>query len=406
MMKDRRFSPVSPVVARGEVRYAAASAFHRVNASGAAAVAVAALISAGLLLGGCSSKKPQMQQPPVPVVVADVVAKTVPFEIATIGTGEAYNSVAIRPQVGGVVKRVFFTDGQQIRKGDPLFLIDPAPYKAALDAAEAKLAGDRATVANLEESVKRYDDLAKKDYITPQEYSDMLTNLATTNAAVRADEAEVDAQKLNLEYCSISAPISGRIGMRLVDPGNVVKANPDNPLVLINQIQPMYVQFTVPQSHLPDLLKYSASDTLEVRAYAPGEDPGKHRGRLTFIDNAVDQTTGTVSLRAEFPNEDMLLWPGEFLNVILVLKRIENAVVTPSQAISTGQAGDFVFVVKPDATVEMRPVKVSYRLSNDAVIESGVAVGEKVVTDGQLRLRPGSKIVERPPVTSGDSSSS
>jgi len=378
------------------------------------AVGIGTLVSAAIaymavafasLLGACSHGDTKMQQPPVPVVVAEATSKTLPFEIATIGTGQAYNTVSIISQVGGVIKRVSFRDGQQIKRGDPLFLIEPAPYQAALAAAEAKLARDQATTRNLEASVKRYDDLAKKDYITPQEHSDMLTNLEAMRATVRADEADVDGARLDLEYCSIKAPIAGRMGTRLIDPGNVVKANSDNPMVLIHQIQPMYVRFTVPEKYLTEILRYSASETLEVRASAPGGAPESHKGRLTFVDNTVDASTGTILLKAEFPNEDMLLWPGEFVNVVLVLKHLENAVVVPSQAIGTGQSGDYLFVVKSDATVELRPVTVAYRLDNDAVIESGVAVGEKVVTDGQLRLRPGAKVVEKSPVGAGRSNS-
>lgn len=356
-------------------------------------------------MGACSKTNTKMQMPPVPVVVAEAANKTLPFEITAIGTGEAYNTASIVSQVNGMIKRVYFTDGQQTKKGDPLFLIDPAPYKAALAAAEAKLARDQATERNLEASVKRYDDLAKKEYITPQEHSDMLTSLEAMKATVRSDEADVDGARLDLEHCTITAPLNGRMGTRLIDEGNVVKVNSDNPMVLIHQIQPMYVRFSVPEKYLTDILKYFASDTLEVRASAPDDPPSAHMGRLTFVDNTVDAATGTILLKAEFPNEDMLLWPGEFVNVVLVLRQLENAVVVPSQAIGTGQKGDYLFVVKSDATVEMRPVSVAYRLDNDAVIESGVAAGEKVVTDGQLRLRPGAKIVEKTPVA-GDRSNS
>ncbi len=369
-------------------------------------LAAAAVWFAVSLVGACSRDSGKMQQPPVPVVVAEATSKTLPIEITAIGTGEAYNTAAIVSQVNGMIKRIYFKEGQQTKKGSPLFLIDSAPYRATLAAAEAKLARDQATERNLEASVKRYDDLAKKDYITPQEHSDMLASLEAMKATVRSDEAEVDAAKLDLEYCTIRAPLGGRMGTRLIDEGNVVKANSDNPMVLIHQIQPMYVRFSAPEKYLTEILKYFASDTLEVRASAPEDPPGIHRGKLTFVDNTVDAATGTILLKAEFANEDMLLWPGEFVNVVLVLRQLENAVVVPSQAIGTGQKGDYLFVVKSDATVEMRSVTVAYRLGNDAVIESGVAAGEKVVTDGQLRLRPGAKIVEKPPVAGDKSSSS
>ena len=261
------------------------------------------------------------------------------------------------------------------------------------------------TAANLEQSLKRYSELVKKEYITAQEYSDMETNLKAMQATVRADEANVKSATLNLNYCSIESPIDGRVGARLIDEGNVVKANGDSPMVVILQIRPILVQFTVPQQYLPKILKFSASTKLPVRAYPPGEAADPHQGELTFVDNTVDASTGTIGLKAEFQNADMMLWPGQFVNVVLVLTQIENSVVVPSQAVGTGQNGDFVFVVKPDATVELRAVTVTYRLNNDAVIGSGVAPGDTVVIDGQLRLRPGSKIVEKQAVT-GDKASS
>jgi len=356
------------------------------------------LLCAGLIMG-CSRNDKPARQPPAPVVVAEAVTKTVPYEISSIGNVEAFRTVSIRAQVGGVVDRVLFREGQNVRRGTPLFLIDPAPYEAALDAATAKLARDQVTASNLEESVKRYDELVEKGYITAQQHSDMRAQFESMKATVRSDEADVKSAKLNLAYCSIAAPIDGRMGVRLVDEGNVVRANSDNPLVVIHQIQPIFVRFTVPEKHLPDILKHSAAAALTVTAHAPEETPGAHTGRLTFIDNAVSTATGTILLKAEFSNKDTMLWPGEFVNVVLVLKQLENAIVVPAQAIGTGQQGDYVFVVKEDATVELRPVTIAYRLDNDAVIETGVQPGEKVVIDGQLRLRPGSAVVEKPALT-------
>ncbi len=357
-------------------------------------------------LAGCSHKNETLQQPPVPIVSAEVVNKTVPFEIVSIGSGEAYKTVSIRSQVGGVLNRVYFKEGEYVKKGDRLFLIDPAAFQAALQAAQAKHARDQATLEYTEQSVKRYDELAKKDYITADEYSNLQTSLQTIRATVQSDAAEVESARLNLDYCSIESPINGRVGTLFVDEGNVVKANADNPMVVILQIRPMYVSFTVPQQYLPEILKYSAKEQLEVRAYAQGEASDVRRGHLTFVDNAVDATTGTILLKAEFPNEDLTLWPGEFVNVVLVLKELRDAVVVPAQAIGTGQMGDFVFVVTKDNTAELRPVTVSYRIDNDAVIEKGVETGERVVVDGQLRLRPGSSVVEKPAESEGKASSS
>jgi multidrug efflux system membrane fusion protein len=362
------------------------------------AALILAVSPAAMIVDGCSRNGSSFQQPPVPIVSAEAASKSLPFEIVSIGSVEAYNTVSIRSQVGGVLSRVYFKEGEYVNKGDRLFLIDPAPFQAALQAAEAKLARDQATLNYTEESVKRYDELAKKDYITAQEYSNLLTDLETTRATVRADEADVQSARLDLAYCSIESPISGRMGTRLIDEGNVVKANSDNPMVVINQIRPIYVRFTVAQQNLPDILKYSGAQPLQVRAFAPGEPPDTRHGDLTFVDNAVDASTGTILLKAEFSNEDSMLWPGEFVNVVLVLKQLENAVVVPAQAVGTGQMGDFVFVVKKDDTVDLRPVTVSYRLGDDAVIEKGVQVGERVVIDGQMRLRPGAAVVEKAPV--------
>jgi multidrug efflux system membrane fusion protein len=353
------------------------------------------LITLLACLAGCSKSNSGFHQPPVPIVSAKAASQTVPFEITAIGSGEAYKSVSIRSQVGGVLDHVYFNEGEYVKKGDRLFLIDTSSFNAALQAAKAKLARDQATLNYTEESVKRYDELAKKDYITADEYSNMLTNLQTIKATVEADNAEVESAKLNLGYCSIKSPINGRLGALYVDEGNVVKANSDSPLVVVLQIQPMYVSFAVPQQYLPEILKYFATETLAVRAYAPDEDPGIRTGHLTFVDNEVDASTGTIHLKAEFPNDDLTLWPGEFVNAVLVLKKLQNATVIPAQAIGTGQMGDFVFVVTPDSTADLRPVTVSYRFDNNAVIGKGLAAGERVVVDGQLRLRPGSHVIEK-----------
>jgi membrane fusion protein, multidrug efflux system len=365
---------------------------------------IAALVAA--LVAGCSGNDNTMRQPPVPVVVSEVVTTTIPFEVSSIGNVEAYRTVSVRAQVGGVLKEIHFNEGDRVKKGASLMLIDPAPYRAALQSARANLARDQATAANLEETVARYDELARKNYITAQQHNDMLSQAASMNATVRADSADLLTATLNLDYCSIASPIDGRIGERLIDEGNVVKANSDNPLVVIHQIEPIFVRFTVPERYLTEILRLSAVQPLTVRASAPEETPGAHTGQLTFIDNAVDASTGTIRLKAEFPNPDAMMWPGEFVNVVLVLKELENVIVVPAQAVGTGQQGDYVFVVKSDATVELRPVTVNYRLNNDAVIEKGVQPGEQFVIDGQLRLRPGSAVLVKPPVKNEKAGSS
>jgi multidrug efflux system membrane fusion protein len=247
---------------------------------------------------------------------------------------------------------------------------------------------------NAEESARRYAELVKKEYITQQQYDDMLTNSEALKAEVKADQATVENARLNLEYCRMTAPISGRTGSLLVHQGNMVMANASNPLVVIHQIQPIYVSFTVPEQYLSEIRQYSAAGRLTVRVYSPDEEQNIRSGELSFIDNTVDTSTGTILLKAIFPNEDKVLWPGEFVNVVILLKEIENAVVIPSQAVQAGQDGNYVFVVKADMTVESRPVTISYRQNNEVMVEKGLEPGERVVTDGQFRLYPGARITE------------
>jgi len=340
-------------------------------------------VAAALLLASCSRGDKAFTPPPVPVVTAQAAVRTIPYQVDAIGTVDAFNTVSIRSQVGGVVSRVYFKEGDTVKKGDRLFLVEPAPFEAALQAAEAQLARDRVNAQNLDERLQRYDELLKKDYITAQEHSDMVAALDAMRATVQEDEANVKNARLNLGYCSIESPIDGRVGTRMIDEGNVVKANGDTPMVVIHQMRPILVEFSVPR-----------------------DSAAAHLGHLTFVDNAVDPSTGTILLKAEFPNDDTMLWPGAFVNVTLVLTELHDSVVVPTQAVGTGQNGDYIFVVGDDATVEMRPVKVTYRLGDGAVLESGVASGEKVVVDGQLRLRPGSKVVEKAPVDGGKAANS
>jgi len=344
--------------------------------------------------GACNNKNNKPQQEAVPVVVGTVSQKNIPYEIKNIGTVEAYNIVDVRSRVGGELKQVYFQEGQDVRKGDPLFLIDPAPYQAAMEGAKANLARDTVMARNAEESARRYAELVKKEYITQQQYDDMLTNSEALKAEVKADQATVENARLNLEYCRMTAPISGRTGSLLVHQGNMVMANASNPLVVIHQIQPIYVSFTVPEQYLSEIRQYSAAGRLTVRVYPPDEEQNMRSGELSFIDNTVDTSTGTILLKAVFPNEDKVLWPGEFVNVVILLKEIENAVVIPSQAVQAGQDGNYVFVVKSDRTVESRPVTISYRQNNEVVVEKGLEPGERVVTDGQFRLYPGARITE------------
>ncbi|HUU28153.1 MAG TPA: efflux RND transporter periplasmic adaptor subunit [archaeon] len=363
------------------------------------------VIPLGLLaFAACSSNSEPPPQEAIPVVIGSVASKNLPFEIKVIGNVEAYTTVEVRSRVGGELRQVYFTEGQDVRKGDPLFLIDPGPYKAALEMAKANLARNTALARNAEENVQRYGELVKKDYITQQQYSDMLANAQAQKAAMEADRAAVENARLDLDYCSLASPIDGRTGSLLVHQGNLIKANAENPMVVIHQIQPVYVGFTVPEQFLSEIVKYSSASKLQVKAHAPGEEQSPHMGELNFIDNTVDASTGTILLKAVFQNEDEALWPGEFVNVELVLKMLENAVTVPAQAVQSGQEGDYIFVVKSDMTVQSQPVTVSYRIGSDAVVENGLKPGEKVVVDGQLRLYPGAKVVETTALNNGKAS--
>lgn len=350
-----------------------------------------------LSLWACSSEGKVETKPPsaVPVRVASAAQKDVPIAIRVIGNVEAYLMVEVRSLVAGAITQVKFREGQDVKKGDLLFVIDPRPYEAALRQAEANLAKDLAQAKNAEEEAKRYAYLVEKEYVAKQEYDQYRTNAEALAATVEADRAAVQNARVQLTYCYIHAPVTGRAGSILVQLGNVVKAN-DVPLVTINQIHPIYVSFSVPEKNLPEIKKYMARAKLSVKAVIAGDEKDPEEGVLTFIDNTVDMTTGTVRLKGTFENETGRLWPGQFVNVILTLTTQPNAIVVPSRAVQTGQQGQFVFVVKPDQTVEVRPVEAGRSVNEETVIDRGLSAGEVVVTDGQLRLFPGAKVEVNP----------
>jgi membrane fusion protein, multidrug efflux system len=349
-----------------------------------------ALAAGALVLSGCSSRKKPAPEA-VPVTVGTVTTKSVPIELTAIGSVQPYSTVAVKALINGELTEVHFREGQDVRKGDLLFTIDPRPYQAALAQAQAALARDRAQAINAQADARRYAELVKKDYVTEEQYDQTQATAAAAQATVQADEAAVEAARVNLSYCTIRSPIDGRTGNLMVHAGNVIKAN-DVPLVTINQITPVYVAFSVPEQQLWEIKARAAAGKLDVLAAPAANSAPPGHGQLTFIDNAVDPTTGTIQLKATFPNRGRFLWPGEFVNVRLVLSKEANAVVAPAQAVQTGQEGEFVFVVKPDDTVESRPVTVARTVGQEAVIEKGLHPGERVVTDGQLRLVPGARV--------------
>ena len=339
----------------------------------------------------CGRKK-QPPPPAVPVTVAEAAVRPVPLSLDAVGTVEPIEAVSVKAQVGGVVDSVLFTEGDDVKAGQLLFQIDPRPFRAALDASKAQLARDQAQAANAQVQAKRYAELVKKDYVTQEQYDAARTQAEVLRSAVQADEAALEQARLNLSWASITSPIAGRTGSLLVKKGNVVKAN-DAALVVVNQMRPIRVSFAIPGGQLPRVQKYSGRGALEVlvRPSRSG-DGGEVRGRLSFVDNAVDPGTGTVTLKAEFPNEDGSLWPGQFVDTQLVLAVEPDALTVPAGAVVTGQEGTFVFVVVEGGKVEKRHVKVNRTVDGDAVLEDGLRAGDTVVTDGQLRLVPGALV--------------
>jgi multidrug efflux system membrane fusion protein len=318
--------------------------------------------------------------------------KTIPVQLSAIGNVEAYSTVSMKSQIGGVLTRVHFREGHDVNKGDLLFTIDPRPYEAALKQAEANLAKDNAQLANSRKEVQRYAELVKKGYVAQEQYDQISTNAASFEAIVNADMAVVENARLQLKYCYIYSPISGRTGNLMANEGNLIKANADTAIVVINQVQPIYVTFSVPEQSLSEVKRYMSEGKLRVEAILSKEDEKPEQGVLTFIDNAVDLATGTIKLKGTFANKGKRLWPGQFVNAVLTLTSQPDAIVVPSQAIQVGQKGQYVFVIKNDLTVEDRPLLVGITLNNETIIEKGLQAGEKIVTDGQLRLVPGAKV--------------
>jgi membrane fusion protein, multidrug efflux system len=342
----------------------------------------------------CSGKK-TMTQPAVPVLTGQALVQPMPLTLQAVGSVEPIESVAIKPQVGGVITQVHFTEGQHVRSGQPLFQIDPRPFQVALDAATAQLARDHAQLRNTEIQAKRYSDLNDKEYVTQEQYDAIRTQMEMFKSAVQVDQAAIDQARLNMSWAAITAPISGLTGSLLIKRGNVVKAN-DAALVVINQLHPIRIRFAIPGTQLPLLQKYAGPGSLPVRAWpSRNGDSLAVTGKLIFIDNAVDDATGTVTLKAEFSNEQNVLWPGQFVDVEIELYLQPDALTVPATAVLTGQSGSFVYVVTKNKTVEKRTVHIDRTVKNVTVIESGLQAGETVVTDGQMRLTPGAKIEMR-----------
>ena len=367
---------------------------------------------------------------PVPVVTAAAQQATVPVTLPAVGTVEAITTVQVRGQVTGQLIAIHFAEGQEVRKGQPLFSLDPRPFQAALQQAQAVLARDTATLQNAQTQQGRLENLFQRGLIPRDQYESQRANAAALAATVEADKAAIENARLNLQYAEIKSPITGRTGALGIHVGDLVRANDTTPLVVINQLSPVYVTFAVPGRYLNDIRRYQARKPLPVTAVTPagtgsgappppvspssasdGADgaaaarvaggatadggPGATRGTVSFIDNAVDPTTGTIRLKGTFPNTSRDLWPGSFVQVTLELAMQQDAVVVPAVAVQASQDGQYVYVVKADRTVEMRPVKVERQHGDRVVIAEGVTPGDVIVTEGHLRLVPGATVSER-----------
>ena len=327
------------------------------------------------------------------MAVQKVLKKNMPLTLRAIGTVEASASVAIKSQVEGELTAVHFKEGEEVKAGALLFTIDTKPYAAQLKQAEAALAKDRAQSENAKKQADRYAELVGKGGVSQDQYDAIVTSVATLAAAIQAGEAAVESARIKVGYCTIRSPIDGVTGSLKIDRGNILKANDnETPLVIIHQIRPINVAFSLPERHLPIVKQRMGKSRLEVRVVIPGQEDAPEAGVLNFIENTVDTATGSIFLRAGFDNQRHRLWPGQFVNTVLTLETIPNTTVAAAQAVQTGQKGDFLFVVREDQTVEVREIKVDRILDGEAVIVSGVAPGETVVIDGQLRLTSGAKV--------------
>jgi membrane fusion protein, multidrug efflux system len=328
----------------------------------------------------------------IPVLVATAVQKAVPVQIHAVGNAEPFATVSVKSQVTGVLMKAHFKEGQDVNQGQLLFTVDPRPLEAAVKQAEANLARDIAQLRNLREQVKRYLELVEKQYVSREQYDQIRTNADAMEAVVDADKAALENAKVQLSYCYIYSPVNGRVGSLLVNEGNLVRVNDGTPLVVINQVSPMHVTFSVPENHLADLKRHMATGQLKVAASFPSDESRPEIGVLEFVDNTVDRATGTIKLKGVFTNQERRLWPGQFINVALTLRTHAAAVVIPSEAVQVGQEGQHVFVVKPDKTVEVRPVTLESTNEGEAVIAKGLIGGEQIVREGQFLLGPGSRI--------------
>ena len=328
----------------------------------------------------------------IPVTAGTVAIEDVPVFLHGIGTVQAYNSVAIKSRVDGQIVKVEFKEGQDVKEGDLLFQIDPRGYQAALEQAQAAKQKDEANLVGAQADLERYEKLLTPGWQTRQSYDQQKAQVAQLQASIRGDEAQINTAKINLGYTDIRSPIDGHLGARLVDKGNIVHASDNTPLVMITELMPIFVSFTLPQETLDDVHEHNKQAPLVVRAYSGDGKKQLAEGKLTLIDNMIDQTTGTIHLKARFDNEDERLWPGEFVSLRVVLSTRRGVTTVPQQTVQQGPNGHYAYVIKPDNTVERRAVEVASIQDGIAVITKGLTAGEQVVVDGQFRLTDGAHV--------------
>src|SRR5271169_3034128 len=356
-------------------------------------------LTAVLFLFGCGSKQQNQAaggaggRPPAPVIVANVEQRDIPVQISAIGNVEAYQTVQIRSQVNGQIQKIFFKEGEDVREGQPLFQLDKRPFQADLEKAIGQMKHDQAQAENSRMQADRYSTLEKEGIVSHEQAEQLRAQAKADASAVEADKAVADAARVQLQYTDIIAPINARAGALLINLGNLVKANDTPYLLQLNQVTPIYVTFSVPEANLDRVRQRFSSGQLKVLAFPKGQADSPAEGRLTFIDNGVDTTTGMLKLKATFQNKDRRLWPGEFVDVALELSTQKNEIVVPTKAIQTGQQGDYVYVVRTDSTAESRPVKTAGAYQNLTLIADGLKAGEQVIVNGQLRVAPNAKVV-------------
>jgi len=350
------------------------------------AVLALALVAA---LTGCDRKKPQAAAPtPVEVTVIEAKPSTAPMSVDGVGHAYAMRTVSVRTQVSGVLKQTFVAEGDLVKEGQPLFIIDPDAYKATLDGAVSTLARDKATAAQAKRDWQRYKDLVAQAVISQDDYEQKRTAYQQAVEQVRVDEASVVNAKVNLAYCYVNSPCTGVVGLQQYKTGNLIKSE-DYIIFTINQIEPINVQFAVAEKYLPDIRAYAAKGTLAVEARYSNQPDSVSKGKLTVINNTVDTNSGTITLQGEFPNTDRKLWPGQFVDASVILTDTTGTILVPSNVLVTTQDGSSIFIAKPDNTVELRKIEVGRKIGSESVVEKGINPGDKVITSGQIKLFPG-----------------